>query len=164
MARRRWERIVDQLVSEAIGDGDVSNLAGAGAPLQLNNESHTPAEWRTAFKIMNDNDVLPDWIAAANALDKQERELRQSITERARLYRNQSGGVGAQSAGANTAAAWGRHFTSIRRRIRRHNDELLLLNLKLPAGLPHRAPLNAEHLIQQALESDKNTVDSGGPD
>lgn len=159
---KRWERIVDQLASEAIGDGDVSHLPGAGAPLNMNDDGHTPDEWRTAFKIMNDHEVLPEWIAAATALDKQEMELRETIVERARLYCSQTGakGAGARSTTIESAA-WQRFTRSIKRRIQRHNEEALLLNLKLPAGLPRRATLDAEGLIQQAMESIKRGVESG---
>ena len=162
MAMKRWERIVDQLLSEAIGDGDVSHLPGAGAPLDMKEDDHTPNEWRMAYKIMNDHEVLPEWIAAATALDKQEMELREAIAERARLYWKQTGST---CAGARTreieSAAWQRFTKSIERRIRRHNEEALLLNLKLPAGLPRRATLDAEGLIQQAMESIKRGDDSG---
>ncbi len=162
MAMKRWERMVDQLASEAIGDGDVSHLPGAGAPLEMNDDGHTPDEWRMAYKIMNDHEVLPEWIAAATALDKHERELRKTIAERARLYYKQtdSKGAGARSREIQSAA-WERFTRSIERRIRRHNEEALLLNLKLPAGLPRRATLDAEGLIQQAMESIKRGVESG---
>ncbi len=162
MSMKRWERIVDQLLSDAIGDGDVSHLRGAGAPLQMNDDGHTPDEWRTAFKIMNDHEVLPEWIAAAKALDKQERELRKTIAERARLYCKKTGptGAGARSRESENAA-WERFTKSFKQRIRRHNDEALVLNLKLPAGLPRRATLDAERLIQQALESIQYGVESG---
>ena len=159
---KRWERMVDQLLSGAIGDGDISHLPGAGAPLDMKDDGHTPDEWRMAYKIMNDHEVLPEWIAAAKALDNQERELRKTLAERARLYCKQTGSTcaGARSRDIESAA-WQRFTMSIKRRIRRHNEEALLLNLKLPAGLPRRATLDSEGLIQQAIESNENGVESG---
>ena len=50
----RWARIVDHLLGEVIGNGDISDLPGAGKPLPLPNDSHTPPDQRAAFKIMQD--------------------------------------------------------------------------------------------------------------
>ena len=80
---KKWQDIVDQLVKDVVGDGDISHLPGAGRPLQLQDESHTPTELRAAHKIMNDNNVLPDWVAAGRALDQLEEKLRLQIRMRA---------------------------------------------------------------------------------
>ena len=153
---QRWERIVEQLVTDAIGNGDVSHLPGAGAPLRLDDGNHTPDEWRIAFKIMNDQEVLPDWIATGKALEQQELELRKQIADRARLYRDRL-----QLADADRG--WEHYKQKTRQRIRRHNREILLLNLKLPAGLPHRPILNPTTVIKQAIESISADADSDSP-
>ena len=153
---KRWERIVDQLVTDAIGNGDVSHLPGAGAPLRLDDGSHTPDEWRMAFKIMNDHEVLPGWIASGKALEKQEVELRKQIADRARLYRD-------RLQLADVDRGWEHYKEKMRQRIGRHNREVLLLNLKLPAGLPHRPILNPTTVIKQAIESISADADSDSP-
>ena len=163
---KRWERIVDQLVTDAIGNGDVSHLPGAGAPLRLDDGSHTPDEWRMAFKIMNDHEVLPDWIACGKALEQQEEELRKQIADRARLYRDrlQLADTGREWAkGAKIDSTWEHDKEKMRQRIGRHNREVLLLNLKLPAGLPHRPILNPTTVIKQAIESISADADSDSP-
>ncbi len=38
---KKWQDIVNQLVKDVIGDGDISHLPGAGRPLQLQDKSHT---------------------------------------------------------------------------------------------------------------------------
>ena len=75
----RWARIVDHMLFEVIGDGDVSDLPGAGKRLTLADDSHTPADQRAAFKIMQDNEVAPDWMALAKSLEQSEAQIRAEI-------------------------------------------------------------------------------------
>lgn len=153
---KRWQYIVDQLLIDAIGDGDVSHLPGAGKPLPLADESHSPEESRVAFKIMRDHNVLPGWIETARALAQQEAELRRRIAELARTCRE-----GLSSPNMPGEARLGAQLTQDadlrewRERILRHNREVLQLNLKLPASLPHKPALNADLLIEQALRRSK---------
>ena len=78
----RWKKAVDHLVEDLIGDGDVSHLPGAGRPLQLGDDKHTPAELRAAHKIMQDHDVVPDWMTFGKSLEEMEHKLRLQISER----------------------------------------------------------------------------------
>ena len=152
----RWQRKVDQGVSEIIGDGDVSHLPGAGKPLPLE-DPHTPAELRAAYKIMADNNVAPDWIAAGKALDSDARQLEESLDSRARSYlRNAQAALarGDMREHARHEMRWQRFCGDFRQRVAKHNRQVLTLNLKLPAGLPRREQLRAELLIARALEKD----------
>ena len=153
---RRWERIVDQLARDAIGDGDISQLPGAGKPLNFKDDAHTPADKRTAFKIMQDHDVIPDWIAEGQALDQREEELRQRIASRASKHRRElrtARAKGRSIAEAAIRQAWNQYVSACAAEIERHNRQTLLYNLKVPDGIPHRQTLNREALIKEALET-----------
>lgn len=154
----RWNRIADQGARELIGDGDVSHLPGAGKRLSLDDE-HVPRELRAAYKIMADNEVMPDWIAAGKALEKQERKLRNRLTVRARRFRQDI--ESAQSRGENHRQAgieanWRRFAAEFEQEIERFNREALVYNLKLPPSLPKREHLRADKLLERALK------DAGG--
>ena len=154
----RWDRIADQGARELIGDGDVSHLPGAGKRLSLDDE-HVPRELRAAYKIMADNEVVPDWIAAGKALEKQERKLRNRLNARARRFRQDI--ESAQSHGENhrqtgIEANWRRFTTEFKQEIERFNREALVYNLKLPPSLPKREHLRAGKLLERALK------DAGG--
>ena len=152
----RWQRKVDQGVSEIIGDGDVSHLPGAGKPLPLD-DPHVPPDMRAAYKIMADNDVAPDWIAAGKALDSTARQLQEQLAARASRYLQEL-----QSARAHGDVArqtridgrWRRFCDDYRERVEKYNREALTYNLKLPAGLPRRQQLRADYQIAKALEED----------
>ena len=150
----RWDRIVDQGARQLIGDGDVSHLPGAGKRLPLDDE-HVPREMRAAYKIMADNEVVPDWIAAGKALSTQERKLRKRLNARARRFRQDI--ESAQSRDENHRQArieanWRRFAVEFEQEIERFNREALVYNLKLPPSLPKRQHLRADKLLKRALK------------
>ncbi len=150
----RWDRIADQGAREVIGDGDVSHLPGAGKRLSLD-EQHVPGDMRVAYKIMADNEVMPDWITAGKALEKKERQLREQLNARARRYRQASGSAQSRDASHRQAAVeanWKRFIAEFQAEIERYNREALLYNLKLPPSLPKRAHLRADKLLERALQ------------
>ena len=154
----KWDRIADQGARQLVGDGDVSHLPGAGKRLPLDDE-HVPRELRAAYKIMADNEVVPDWIAAGKALAEQERKLRDRLNARARRFCQDV--ESAQSAGelhrqAKIEANWRRFAAEFQEEIDRYNREALVYNLKLPPSLPKREHLRADKLLQRALK------DAGG--
>ena len=139
----RWARIVDHLLGEAIGDGDISDLPGAGQPLASNEDSHTPPHQRAAFKIMQDNEVAPAWMALAKSVEQGEAQIRAEVASNAAQLE------AAISSGAN-APERSRALTQLEERIERHNREVLLHNLTVPRGIPHRPTLNSRALLKQA--------------
>ena len=135
----RWARIVDHLLGDVIGDGDISDLPGAGEKLPPLADSHTPPDQRAAFKIMQDNEVAPEWMALAKSLEQGERQIREEVKSQA----NRSG-----------APASGRRAHSARQleeRIEQHNRDVIAFNLKAPRGIRHKPMLNSEALFKQAL-------------
>ena len=153
---KKWQDIVDQLVKGVIGDGDISHLPGAGRPLQIQDESHTPAELRAAHKIMNDNNVLPDWVAADHALDQLEEDLRLQIRKRAARYakdKSAAQSVAVLKSLVEIEEDWKRYKLEFSVRIGRYNREALIYNLKVPSGIEHKQFLNSSDLIERALHS-----------
>lgn len=151
----KWERIADQLINEAIGDGNVSHLPGAGKRLPSIDERHTPSEWRAAFKMMEDHNVMPEWIAAGKRLEQLETALRTQINSRAQQHRQKLARAEATSHGAAAGDSdWIRYRARFLERVERYNREALVHNLTLPSGIPHRPILRGEALIEQALRRD----------
>lgn len=151
---RRWQSIVDQQIAQSIGEGDVSHLPGAGEPLQFDDQWHTPADQRMAFKIMSENEVLPDWIAAVKALEAQETELRDQVALKAHRYvqaMKAARDAGNARQAVNNENSWKRYAQQLRERVTRYNRAVLDSNLKLPAGIPHRLELRLDALLDQAL-------------
>lgn len=152
---KRWERIVDRLITDAIGDGNVSQLSGAGKRLPSKDETHTPSEWRAAFKMMDNHNVMPAWISTGARLDQMEAALRKQINSRAQQYRRKL--ARAETSSQATAAVesdWIRYRGRFLERVESYNREALVYNLTLPRGIPHRQILQGEALIEQALRRD----------
>jgi len=153
---RPWKRIVDRQIADIIGDGDVSHLPGAGVKLPLKDDSATPREWRAAFKIMDDHHVTPAWMEAGRRLDQMEADLRLKVNERARSYARELRKAKAADRprlAASVESKWNRFKEDYRKRIASYNREALVHNLSLPAGIPHKAVLRADTLVQRALQA-----------
>ena len=158
---RLWQRIVDQRITNLIGDGDVSHLSGAGKPLSLELDKHSPDELRLAHKIMADNDVLPDWVAAGKALEELEAKLRKQVTVKAEAFvkkRKSAESGGHTCLSLQNEDRWNAYAAAFREQVGRYNREVLLYNLKLPAGLPHRQILDDDALIDQALSANQSST------
>ena len=145
----RWARIVDHLLGEVIGDGDISDLPGAGKPLPLNEDSHTPEDQRAAFKIMRDNEVAPEWMNLAKSVEKSAAKIGAEIEKRVQEMDAAFDGEGSSPAG-KTSIKWSRYVNRLYERIERHNRDVLLHNLKAPSGITHKPILDGEKLIKQA--------------
>lgn len=152
----RWENVVERLVAAAIGDGDVSHLPAAGAPLPADDDAFAAPDMRLAFKIMRDNNVMPDWIAAGKALTAQEARLQAQIERAAGAYFRDLSAANAAGKSARIRLIqqrWERYQQEYHKRLERYNREALLYNLKLPACIPHKQALSSEALVEAALRA-----------
>lgn len=146
----RWARIVDHLLGEAIGDGDISDLPGAGKPLPPLEDSHTPPDKRAAFKIMQDNGVAPEWMTLAQSVEQSEARIRAEIEARAKQL-DAAITDGGEESRARSEKRLSRYVGQLEERVERHNRDVILHNLKAPRGIPHRSMLNSQKLIDEAL-------------
>ena len=55
-------RRVDDVLEQAVADGEFDDLPGVGKPLSLDQTPHVPADMRTAYRLLNDAGMAPDWI------------------------------------------------------------------------------------------------------
>ena len=150
----RSRHAIDHQLAEIIGNGDISHLPGAGQPLQLNDDPHTPPDQRAAQKIMRDHNVTPAWIEIGNDLSKRENILLAELRDRTeRHYEDMNAADDVHK--AILRMRWSRYRADFHERVSRHNREALLYNLQAPTGIPHKPILNADHLLDQALSSVK---------
>ncbi|MDZ4770346.1 MAG: DUF1992 domain-containing protein [Chloroflexota bacterium] len=114
--------LIDEIIREAQSRGEFDNLPGSGKKLALDADVHTPDDLKLAYRVMKENDLLPDWIAQGKALEKTRAALIARIT---------------RSSPIDDALA---------AVVARYNSEVLTFNLKLPSGIPHRPLLNVERV------------------
>jgi hypothetical protein len=56
------DKIADERIRKAIERGEFDDLPGRGKPLELEDDSHLPADLRVAYKILKNADCLPPEI------------------------------------------------------------------------------------------------------
>jgi len=63
-----WERLAEERIRRALAEGEFDDLP-AGVPLPEDDfPPGLPEEWRLAWKILRNNDLLPPWLAKRRAL------------------------------------------------------------------------------------------------
>ena len=145
----KWRRIVDRLITDAIGDGDVSHLPNAGKPLKLADDARAPEDQRAAFKIMQDHNVLPDWITEGKLLETAEADLCAELTARAQRFHRESQAARSTDHAASIRERWIGFLAEFSERVEQHNRKALTFNLKLPKGIPHKPILNIDALLEK---------------
>lgn len=159
---KKWEKVVDHLLQDAIGNGDISHLPGAGKPLRLDNDSHTPADLRAAHKILDDHNVIPDWIAQRESLDRTESKLRRQALHKAVRYqadRRAAQKTGRAKLESKIEQNWQRFKSGFLEAVDRYNRALLEHNLTLPQGIAHKPQLRGEEMIERALQANSGKAD-----
>ncbi len=53
--------------------GEFNRLPGRGKPLDLSENPYTPADWRMAYKLLQDAGMAPEWI-------EQDKEIRRELS------------------------------------------------------------------------------------
>ncbi|MFO1434289.1 MAG: DnaJ family domain-containing protein [Candidatus Competibacteraceae bacterium] len=80
------DQIAEARIQEALRAGELSNLPGAGKPLQLDDDSMIPQELRAAYRILKNSGFLPPEIQLRKEIHEVEQLLLQveDTAERAR--------------------------------------------------------------------------------
>ncbi len=118
--------LIDEQIKDAIRQGHFADLPGAGKPLNLDDDAHTPDHLRVAHKIMRDNDLVPDWIVQGRELDAAREKLLDDVRRAAHAK------PGSAALDALHAAA------------KQYNRQVLSYNLKVPQGVAHKRHVDVE--------------------
>ncbi len=57
------DRIAEQRIQEAVDQGELDDLPGAGRPLELEDDSMIPEHLRTAYRILKNANCIPPELA-----------------------------------------------------------------------------------------------------
>lgn len=146
---------LDKMMRRAVGDGRSEHLQGAGKPLQFEDESHVPPDMRMAYRIMRQNDVVPEWMELGQTLEKDCAEIRRRLRQGAQRYRQSV--VDAQQrdsvrAELEAREQWQRLCDKIGQEIVRYNSRLLTYNVSIPPAISQRVPMRLQTEVEQALK------------
>jgi len=144
---------MDDILKDAMNKGEFDNLPGAGKPLKLDNDPHTPAELRMAYKLLKDNDLPPDWIAGGKEIDATRDQLRDDLRKAVRRYRGElHDAARSDQPEQGRLRVEGRFATTVdglRDRAKALNRLVLNFNLKAPQGVAHKPMFDFEREYQQ---------------
>ena len=140
----RWQSLIDRQINQMRQDGDLDNLPGAGKPLNLNDDLHTPEHLRAAYRIMKNANVVPDWMVAAQELDAKRAQLLDDIQRAARAY------ASSQNIQLSGERAWQRAQKFFREGAAAYNKQVLNYNLKAPPGISHKSLIDVEREMARA--------------
>lgn len=145
--------LMDDIVRDAMQKGEFDNLPGAGKPLKLNDDPHTPAELRMAFKLLKDNDLPPDWIAGGKEVDAAWEKLLTEMRAAAKRHRgalnDAARSAQPQQERARIEAQWQTTLASLREAAKALNRMALNFNLKAPRGVAHKPMFDFEREMQK---------------
>jgi hypothetical protein len=149
---------VEQAIRKAMREGLFDNLPGEGKPLKYDWEENpnTPDDKRMAYKIMQDNDIAPDWMMMGDVLAHQQQKIRREIAKGLRAYRgtlhdaDQQGDLGKRSRANRT---WERLLQIFDEAVEQYNRNVLTYNLKVPPGVPKRHYMDIRQEVAK-LEAD----------
>lgn len=80
------DKIADERIREAIEQGEFDDLPGKGKPLELEDDSHIPADIRMSYKILKNADCLPPELELRKEIRTTE-ELLTGIRDTQEKYR-----------------------------------------------------------------------------
>src|SRR5918999_157541 len=67
------EFIAEQRIAEAIANGELDHLPGAGQPLELDDDSLVPEDLRLAYRILRNAGFVPPEVETLNEIAELER-------------------------------------------------------------------------------------------
>jgi len=152
---RKGESEIEKQIREAIERGDFDHLPGAGKPLDLRENPYTPADWRLAFKVLQDAGMAPDWIELDKEIRRELQALDGWLGQQAQWQRAQRDRASSLSAHKliqteeRLAEARERICVEYRQRAAALNRLIDLYNLKAPRADLHRERIRLEEAIQK---------------
>lgn len=69
--------LIERKIEEAIGRGEFKNLPGEGKPIELDEDTSIPFEYRMAVRVLKNSGFVPPEVIAYNEI----RDLRSQVNE-----------------------------------------------------------------------------------
>jgi len=151
----RWQSYIDEQIKRIIGDGNTAHLPGAGQPLNLDpDDPSVPADMRLALKIMQDHNVVPEWVMLGSELAATRERLLRKAGAYARSYQArlaEAARAGSAILERDAETRWQEACQRLSREIDEYNRRVLHYNVTIPPQVGQRVPLDAAEVIQRAL-------------
>jgi len=140
-----WESLVDRKIREAMEAGEFDDLAGAGKPIDLNENPYEDPDWRTAHRLLRNAGFAPSWIEERKDIDAELEAARIVLARHWTILINARGTKHEQSAGRR----WTNAEAQFRLTIAALNRRIEAWNLKTPAVAFQRTRIDIEREIDR---------------
>jgi DnaJ family protein C protein 28 len=135
---------IDEIIRRAMEQGQFDNLPGKGKPLQLEDNPHEDADWRTAHHILKSSGFTLPWIETQREIEN-DLEASRAGLRRAWAWRCDS--LAKASDPDWIEAEWHRAVDAFREQISALNKRILDNNLQVPSDRFHRKKINPDQEI-----------------
>jgi DnaJ family protein C protein 28 len=128
----RWETAMDEMIEEAMRNGEFDNLPGKGKPLNLS-KNPFGAEFELAYGLLKNNDYTLPWIAQRREIFDEIASFREGLQETWGLYSAEYKVTQDTTALRALEAGW-RHYlnSGVQTAINKVNHKIADINLKQP--------------------------------
>lgn len=119
------DRLVEDLIQEAMSKGEFKNLAGSGKPLKLEQDVYIDSTTRRLNKVLIDSGFAPEWIAL-------EKEIRLDIERHRENLLQKRKKLGPSPLTLLSADKWERHLKEFHDKLRDTNKKIDKFNMIVP--------------------------------
>jgi len=137
----KWESLVDRLIRESMERGEFEDLAGAGEPIDLEENPFEDPDLRTTHRLLRNAGFAPAWIEELKDIDARQQQALAVLRRARKLYLPGS-------------AHWERAVTEFREIGAELNQRIRLYNLKTPVVKLQRKVIDIEAIVSE-LEQDE---------
>ncbi|HEY9501863.1 MAG TPA: DUF1992 domain-containing protein [Pyrinomonadaceae bacterium] len=137
----KWESLVDRLIRESMERGEFEDLAGAGEPIDLEENPFEDPDLRTTHRLLRNAGFAPAWIEELKDIGARQQQALAVLRRARKLYLPGS-------------AQWERAVTEFREVGAELNQRIRLYNLKTPVVKLQRKVIDIEAILNE-LEQDE---------
>lgn len=145
--RYGMDRLVEDLIQEAMNRGEFSDLPGMGKPLKENAGNRNPYVDFTTHKlnqVLIENGFTPEWIQLSKEIREETQDLRKQLS-------NARNNFGLLPLNATDEAAWNNVIESFKVPVRRINNKIDKYNLLVPIMQKQMLHVKLDKLADEAL-------------
>lgn len=147
--RYGMDRLVEDLIQEAMNKGEFKDLPGTGKPLKENTNTRNPYVDFITYKlneVLIENGFTPEWIQLSKEIREETQDLRKELT-------NARNNVGLLPLDVTDEATWKNTVENFRTTAKRINNKIDKYNLLVPILQKQMLHVKLEDLAQEALST-----------
>lgn len=136
----RLESLTEKKLREAIENGEFDDLPGKGEPIDLKENPFEDPDLRVVHRLLRNAGFAPAWIEERKDIDAELEAARTTLSRARALF-----GEGGKSP---SDTEWARIVREFHDKVAELNKRISMYNLRAPAAVFHRKPIDAGKLIE----------------